>query len=172
MKYLLFVLVSTWLITCAMTDWRTGRVPNILTLPVMLLGMLLTSWHVVTQGDYMGPAMLAILWALFYAGWAARWYGGGDAKIRMALAALWPRRYLLIALLLSAILAGVIVLILDFRRTRPMITAAVGRLMVGLSSGQLDLLRSDSQELHQRGRRGTWEIALGGIGYVVYTLLL
>jgi hypothetical protein len=118
------------------------------------------------------PVVLILLWALFYTGWLMNWYGGGDAKLRMALAAIWPTPGLLIALLLSAVFAGALVLALDYRKTYPRMRAAAQRTTVGLVSGQWGLLRSDQDELHRLGRRGTWEIALGGIGYAAYALLL
>ncbi len=169
-RYLYFTLTCIWLLACALADWHTGRVPNALTLPVFVGGVLLTTWRAITQGARYEPIMLVLLCALFYAGWVAHWYGGGDAKLRMTLAALWPHLGLLIALLLSAIFAGVVVLITNFQENYPVLVNAASRAFVGLSSGQMELLRSDREELHRLGQRGTWEIAIGGIGYAAYVL--
>jgi Flp pilus assembly protein protease CpaA len=64
-------------VAAAVIDFQTRRVPNVLTLPAMAAGLLVRF-----------PPDPRILWlaVLFFLLWRARVWGGGDAKLWMAMA--------------------------------------------------------------------------------------
>ena len=88
--------LSAVLILAAAWDWRTGRVPNRLTYPAMLLGLV---WAALTgaiaggaagAGDGLARAVIAGGAGLlpFYVIFAAGGLGGGDAKLMGAVGAI------------------------------------------------------------------------------------
>jgi len=78
--------IATW------TDVRSRRIPNLLTGPALLLGLLV---HLVVEGlPGLGQAALGALVAggLMLPGWLLKWKGGGDVKLVAAVGAwfAWP----------------------------------------------------------------------------------
>ncbi len=92
----------------ALTDWRTGRIPNWMTLPGMLLGLFLGGLAGGASGFL--DAMLGLLVCGFVPYWIFRkgGMGGGDLKLFAALGALTGLR-LGIAIELASLLVGVLV---------------------------------------------------------------
>ncbi|MFB6120007.1 MAG: prepilin peptidase [Halobacteriaceae archaeon] len=86
----------------AVRDLRTRRVPNRAWLPLFALGVLLLAWEAWTV--FTGPALpyrerlfavrvgvsVGVVMSLAYLLWAARAFGGADAKAFMAVALLFP----------------------------------------------------------------------------------
>lgn len=62
-------------------DRRTGRVPNGVTLPMLVAGLLV---------NFPGTAALWLLSLILYAAWQAGWMAGGDAKLWLAVLWLLP----------------------------------------------------------------------------------
>jgi Flp pilus assembly protein protease CpaA len=93
-----------WIIACAVFDWKTGEVPNWLTIPGMAAGIL---YGVISGGDRL--IILAVtligLIALFLLGSM----GGADVKVLTALAGLWPAG-LLAAVLVQGIWGAVVLI--------------------------------------------------------------
>ena len=84
---LLVGVVAVFTAICAAMDWRTGRIPNWLTVPVFALGLLshgmnngLSGLEFSLGGFAVGFGLLLVLW-LFGGG------GGGDVKMMGALGA-------------------------------------------------------------------------------------
>lgn len=73
--------VLVWLSVCAWFDWKSRRVSNWLTLPVMIVAILVrvTGYF---AGDWRFVWLLSILVLL---GWAANLVGGADAKASLAI---------------------------------------------------------------------------------------
>jgi len=95
-NWIAYGLLCAVLVVAAVTDWRKGIVPNRLTVPAMIAGLLLaiitgmveSGWHgAATRGSYSIVALLAgfIPMALiFFAGGI----GGGDVKLVAAVGAI------------------------------------------------------------------------------------
>ena len=91
--FLLLVLLSLY-------DWRTGRVPNWATLPLLVAGMI---------AHFPGDALLWFGSGLLFAAWRSSWMGAGDAKLWIALFWLVPAEgrflpFFFVSLLLTALL--------------------------------------------------------------------
>jgi Flp pilus assembly protein protease CpaA len=91
--------VTLWLLACAVFDIRKARVPNELTIPMLVLSIGVACWQ---GGDR--PIFLLIAGFVFISVWAVGGTGGGDVKVFIALAGLWPVAFLA-ALVASAIWA-------------------------------------------------------------------
>jgi len=98
------------------TDLRFGRIYNRLTLPCIALGMVLrTTAHGIEGliGSFCGAALVLVLFALF----APRvGIGGGDVKLMMAVGALTGLEFALWTMLISAVIGGIIALVVIMRR--------------------------------------------------------
>jgi len=89
-------IVPTYITLCAVCDARTLRVPNRLTLPALALAALYRA----TCGTLWFPALVGT--AFLYWIWRSRlFYGGGDAKVLMALWLAWPDPALALVLCLT-----------------------------------------------------------------------
>ena len=107
------VVVLTALATRA--DVRARKIPNHLTGPAMLLGLLS---HMVLGGTegFLGSALgLLVGGALLFPGWMVGWMGAGDVKLMAAVGAwlAWPQA--LFGTLAALIAGGVIALVMAAR---------------------------------------------------------
>ena len=91
-------------------DVRTKTIPNGLTLPLMATGLI---WQFGQQG-LRALWVLVIWWALFF-GWALHFYGGGDAKLLMALFGFWPDVRFFWALCVAVLLVAGSALLIRYR---------------------------------------------------------
>jgi Flp pilus assembly protein protease CpaA len=94
----------TWLVVCAIFDWKTGEVSNWLTLPGMAAGIV---YGVIIGGDrliILAAAFIGLI-VLFLLGSM----GGADVKVLTALAGLWPAG-LLAAMLVQGIWGAVVLI--------------------------------------------------------------
>lgn len=82
------VLVASATGLVALYDLRTGRVPNMVTLPLLALGL----WQ-----HWPGTVEVWVLCLLLYAGWHAGGVGGGDVKLWWALFWLTPPAWIQVA---------------------------------------------------------------------------
>jgi prepilin peptidase CpaA len=119
---------------CIIFDIRTRRIPNQLSGPAMLAGLLLNGWYfggpgLVTSFSGFAAIVVALLWAFALGG-----IGGGDVKMMAAIGALFGPRLALSSLALGVLLGGVIMLVHLARKgrlheklgsIRTMITASV-----------------------------------------------
>jgi prepilin peptidase CpaA len=107
------------------TDWRWQRIPNQLTYPTMVVGLVLGLVEGIPGAPFGGGALdhLAGLVAAFlvcYPFYAAGGLKAGDAKMLMAIGAVRGARFLLTAALYGALAGGVLALILiAMRRLAP-----------------------------------------------------
>jgi Flp pilus assembly protein protease CpaA len=118
--------VVAWLVLCAIWDTRTGKIPNTLTLPALVLGGIATGLAGTESMGFYATALILALAAYFLG-----WMGGADVKILAALAGLWP-------LGLMTVLAGSFLWVVgrrivsakgNFRAGLPMALAAAGTLL-------------------------------------------
>ena len=100
----------------AQADVRTRKIPNLLTLPALLLGLAMHTSLSGTDGFRSSLAGLAFAGGVLLPGWMFRWMGAGDVKLMAAVGAwlAWPQA--LIAVLASLVMGGAISLIVALRR--------------------------------------------------------
>jgi prepilin peptidase CpaA len=99
---LALAVIATWI------DVKSRRIPNLLTFPALLLGLLV---HLAVEGlPGLGRSALGMLVAggLMMPGWLLKWKGGGDVKLMAAVGAWFGFPLALMAALLSLIAGGVV----------------------------------------------------------------
>ena len=65
-------------------DFRYARIPNWVTIPLFIIGLIFNSPH---------PVGIYVLLGSFWIAWKLGWMGGGDAKLWMALIVTLPSGY-------------------------------------------------------------------------------
>ena len=88
-------------------DFKTQRVPNSITYPLMAIGIA----RAITFGD----ASFLLYWAVFFFLWTARFMGGGDAKLLMGLFGLFPNFQLAQVMSMSILVTGLPYLLYKYR---------------------------------------------------------
>ena len=74
--------ISALFIWISINDFRTRRVPNVVTYPLMMVGVV----RAITFCD----GIFLLYWVVFFTLWTTRFMGGGDAKLLMGLFGLFP----------------------------------------------------------------------------------
>ncbi len=77
-----FIGIVALLVRISLNDFKTRRVPNAVTYPLMLVGIV----RAIAYRD----SIFLLYWAVFFALWTVRFVGGGDAKLLMGLFGLFP----------------------------------------------------------------------------------
>jgi prepilin peptidase CpaA len=120
------VVLTALLLAIMYTDWRFLRIPNNLTYPAMLVGLVLGGLEafpgdLFTRGFVDHVAGLILAFAISYPFYAARGLKAGDAKLLMAIGALRGVNFLLFAAVYGALIGGVLAVgfILRRRLARP-----------------------------------------------------
>jgi len=150
---LLKILISLWLVTVALWDASRSRIPNWLTLPVMLAAGGYGLWR--------GQWSVLLAWALLFLLWEMHILGGGDAKLIMGLYALFPERMFVLMLLEGILITRLPYLTMKY----------AGRPIGELARGGLRRLRADDwrpthAELQRHGRSIAWTYCLPGMVYL------
>jgi prepilin peptidase CpaA len=123
------VLLAALLFTVMYTDWRFLRIPNALTYPAMLVGVILGAFEAL-PGDLFGVglvdhvAAVVVAFAITYPFYSAGGLKAGDAKLLMAMGALRGTNFLLVAAIYGALIGGV--LAVGFIVTRKLARPAAG----------------------------------------------
>ena len=124
MLVLLFVIVTY-------TDARFLRIPNAVTYPSMLIGLVLGALEAFpgaffTNGLLDHVVALVLAFAVAYPFYAAGGLKAGDAKLLMAIGALRGTTFLLVAAVYGALIGGVLAVgFIVARRLRPAASGAV-----------------------------------------------
>ncbi len=145
------VALSAYLTLAAAWDLKRGIVPNWLTVPALLAA---GGWQL-----YQGQWEFLQAWAIIFTLWMLRFFGGGDAKLMMALFALFPGVEFLVAFCWVALAATLPQIVLKYWRASPL--AVVRRLKFRLVTGLLP----GEGDLEENGVRSTWIISLAGMLY-------
>lgn len=127
------VVTSVFIVACWVSDVRTRTIPNVLTGPILLLGVGL-NWFLfgsVAAATSFGGAALCV--ALLLAPFALGGIGGGDVKMMAAIGALLGPRIALVSLALGLLLGGIIMIIHLARMGRLQEKLGVIRIMVSRS---------------------------------------
>ena len=105
------VAVGLYVALAAMLDLRMRRIPNYLTVPAAVSGLLYHSFAPAGWGPWVSLGGFAVGFALLLLPWLAGGSGMGDVKLLAALGAWLGTKGVLIAFGLSAVLGTVIALI-------------------------------------------------------------
>lgn len=91
----------------SVNDFKTRRVPNAVTYPLMLIG--------IVRAIALGDGVFLLYWAVFFTLWSARFIGGGDAKLLMGLFGLFPDFQLAWFVAVSVLVTGLPYLAYKYR---------------------------------------------------------
>lgn len=92
-------------VSAALWDWRTRRVPNTITLPLLGAALTLRALWALTTPASDNTLLLALGGAIMLQlAWAKGFLGGGDVKVFTALWLLWPTGGWLVTWMLSLVL--------------------------------------------------------------------
>jgi Flp pilus assembly protein protease CpaA len=146
------------MVSVAVMDHRTGRIPNWLTAPVFLGVGLVRVYQGITQD--LQFLLMFVAWGLVFLLWMLHFMGGGDAKFLMGLYALFPTMEFtaLLALILLITVVPLIIWEMKGRAVRDVRDSAYRRVVTG------QVLPTET-ELQERGRRYAWTFGLPGIIY-------
>ena len=97
--------------TASWTDVRTGRIPNMLSLSALVLGLAARLAFQGSGGLVQGLEGALLVGGLLFPGWLVGWMGAGDVKLMAAVGAWLGLPYALFALLASLIAGGVVALV-------------------------------------------------------------
>jgi Flp pilus assembly protein protease CpaA len=91
----------------SINDFKTRRVPNVVTYPLMLVG--------IVRAVAFGDSVFLLYWVVFFTLWTVRFMGGGDAKLLMGLFGLFPDFQLAWLVALSILITGLPYLAYKYR---------------------------------------------------------
>ena len=159
--------ITIWLVIISIWDRRERRVPNWLVLPGMFAA-LLWQLYITLTGAARTSAMSAgslgfalIAWVVLFMMWRAHFFGGGDAKLLMALFALFPTVQFL--LLFCAVVLVVTIPLVIIKVVRSGESMSLEQVRRRLSQGQL---LPTQEDLRTQGRPHCWSLALPGVIYL------
>ncbi len=92
----------------AVKDLQEQRVPNRITYPLMLAG--------VVRAVLMRDASFVVYWGVLWLAWSVRFVGAGDAKLLMAFFGLWPDMALAYVVAGTILITGIPYLLYKYRR--------------------------------------------------------
>ncbi len=146
--------LTAWLLGAAYSDIRTGRIPNWLTLPVMLAAGV--------YGVFVARHWVIIpIWVVIFLLWELNFMMAGDAKLLMALFALFPTAEFALVLTVGGLIELIPLLILRYRHQPVVTTLWSATLRV-----QNRAFLPTRDELVRDGRRLAWVFALPAVAYV------
>ena len=171
--------LTLWLAAIALRDLRTSRIPNALTLPVMLgVGAfrLAQTLHALLPASIRPdlpaalagptlalarPAMVWLSWVVIFGLWAANVMRGGDAKLLMALFAIWPTPEFLFWFAVLVVALGLPALAWSHRRQSAgaLVASATQRLLTGR-------VLPSAEDLQKHGRPYAWLFCVAGAIYL------
>jgi len=136
--------VSIWLIVVSVVDVRARRIPNALVLPVLVAALI---WRL-AQGNWLVALVCEGLYLLWRTGFLG---GAGDAKLLMALVALFPAAEFVLIL-------GAVVLAVALPWTAMRYRRRWGEFVRDL--------RPSEERLEREGVPFAWVYALGALVYM------
>ena len=183
---LLKLAITAWLVAVALWDLRTARIPNQLTFPAMAatggFRLCLGLWGLglfllraanggnpaCSDGGCLGGYMqgtanllfMLVAWAIIFGGWKLNIMGGGDAKLLMALFALFPTYNFALTFCLVVLVALLPLLVLQYRGKRPL--DALWEMVLRLRTGFFPT----REELEETGKPYAWVFCLPGVIYL------
>lgn len=133
---------------CVVVDLRTRRIPNVVSGPGMLLGILLNTAYLGTSGLLLSVSGLTVVVGLLLWPFAMGGVGGGDVKMMGAVGALLGPRLAVIGLGAGMILGGGIMVwhLLRRGRLREKVMATAGMFQAAAMTRSLDPLRVSASD--------------------------
>ena len=154
------VAVTLWLAVLSLWDRWQRRVPNWLVLPSMGAAFLWQVYVSIVQRP--NPVVFVVIaWIVVFAMWRGHIFGGGDAKLLMALFALFPTIDFLV--LFSAVVCLTSIPLLVLKYVRPGAGSPLQRAHQRLVGRHL---LPTAEELRTEGRPHCWTFALPGVIYL------
>ena len=140
-------------ITAAVFDLRWRRVPNSLTLPGLILGIMLNTILFQREGLWSSLLGLGLAFLIYFTLYLLRGMGGGDVKLMAAVGAIvgpgnWLRIFFLT--LVFGAMAAIVLIFVKKRVRRTM--QNIGLILVSLGSGQAPY--EENPQLDVRGAEG------------------
>jgi prepilin peptidase CpaA len=114
-QYASIVILAAMLTVALYTDLRWCRIYNKLTLPCILIGLVLNTLYLGYHGLLLSIGGIGLIFLLYITLAPAAGIGGGDIKLMMAVGSLMGVKFLISALLLTAIIGGIMSLIVMAR---------------------------------------------------------
>ena len=155
--------ITVWLVGISVWDRRHRRVPNWLVLPGMFGALLFQIALAMAKSPRTSPMTAGSLgfalasWVVLFLMWQAHFFGGGDAKLLMALFCLFPTRQFL--LLFAIVVFAVTVPLLIAQLVQHGGQYAVQELRERIGQHQL---MPTAEDLQTKGRPHCWSLALPG----------
>jgi Flp pilus assembly protein protease CpaA len=155
---------SIALLALAGYDLRHKRVPNCIVQPLLIASAVVLALRLGLNAAGWGDlALVGMTWATCAVLWWLRVFGGGDMKLVMALAALFPDIQLIYLLLGAALIGLLLVLVIGDRRAGLQRLAAI---IVMAGHGVLPQRAEISAAYRSRGQPITFALSLGAVLYL------
>ena len=155
------VAFTAWLVAVSVWDRLQARVPNYLVLPVMFGAMIWRLYAAVRMGAWGPLGFAAIAWVVLYALWLGNVFGGGDAKLLMALFAAFPTIQFLVFFSIVVLLVSMPMLIIKYAKQG--LRTSLQNTRRRLAEGRL---LPTAEQLRSEGRPHCWSLALPGVIYL------
>ena len=108
MPLIIYVILTVFVVICCVVDVRTRRIPNAISGPAVLVGILLNTISFGLAGLGWSLAGVAVIVAILLAPFALGGLGGGDVKMMAAVGAFLGPRLALYGLLVGMMLGGIV----------------------------------------------------------------
>jgi Flp pilus assembly protein protease CpaA len=148
------VALTVWLLACALSDIRTGKIPNWMTLPVMLAA---GAYQTFVGRHWAIP----LIWIALFIVWELNFMMAGDAKVLMGLFALFPTLEFALVLAVGGLIELIPLLML--RYARQPITNTFWSFALRVQNREFLPTRED---LVRDGKRMAWVFCFPAIAYV------
>jgi Flp pilus assembly protein protease CpaA len=155
------IFITVWLIVISVWDRMHRRVPNLLVLPAMLAGLVWQTYQSIEDGQWNRMLFIVVAWTIVFMLWRLHVFGGGDAKLLMALFGFFPTLQFLVLFSVVVLIASVPLLIHKYARRglKTSLRSAGQR----ISQGRV---LPTEEELQTEGSPHCWSLALPGVIYL------
>jgi prepilin peptidase CpaA len=111
MPLLTYLILTAFVVACCVVDVRTRRIPNAISGPAVVAGVILNTISYGLPGLGWSLAGVGIMVAILLAPFALGGLGGGDVKMMAAVGAFLGPRLALYGLLVGMVLGGIVMVI-------------------------------------------------------------
>ena len=163
------ILLSSILVIAATIDLRVQKIPNLLTFPTMILGLIYYSITTGWNGLLFSIEGLALGIAIFIIPYLMGGMGAGDAKLMGAIGAIIGPKGVLLASLFTAVVGGIYaltILLLNHKYSKSFIVRNAMTLKTLALTGQFIPISADESEKKFTLCYGV-AIAIGTISYLL-----
>jgi prepilin peptidase CpaA len=163
------ILLSSILVIAATIDLRVQKIPNLLTFPTMILGLIYYSITTGWNGLLFSREGLTLGIAIFIIPYLMGGMGAGDAKLMGAIGAIIGPKGVLLASLFTAIVGGIYaltILLLNHKYSKSFIVRNAMTLKTLALTGQFIPISADESEKKFTLCYGV-AIAIGTISYLL-----